>query len=432
MNIRRCHLLGQLRTIWLGAALAATALLALTPEDAIAQKGPLKIGVILPLTGVFAPNGQDALDGFQLYIDEIGGHVAGRKIELIVEDAQGKPDVGLTKARKLVEADRVHVLTGVVSTGVALAVQGYVREKKIPLVISADAGANQITMPGKLLNPYIFRVSQNSRTPGAVAADWAYKQGWRKVSMVTSDYAGGMEVAGGFVRVFCARGGQVVQDQYPPLGNPDFSPYIANLQKNVDGVVIFTPGADGLRLARQYIEAGLKDKIPYMDVFGQTSFEPNLPQLGDSGLGILSSLHYTAALKTPENERFVKAFRAKTGRLPTDNGPDGYAGARAIVEAAKAVSGNVEDTDKFMAALARVRFPSPKGDIALDEYHQVIQSMYIRKVEKVGSDYLNVPIASYTKIDQFWPYTAKEYMAFKHEDTQLKGKMTDCAKWLEK
>lgn len=431
MDIRRCHVLGQLRTIWLGVAFAATALLTLTPVGAIAQKGPVKIGVILPLTGVFAPNGQDALDGFRLYIDEIGGRVAGRKIELIVEDAQGKPDVGLTKARKLVEADRVHVLTGIVSTGVALAVQGYVREKKIPLVISADAGANQLTMPGKLLNSYIFRVSQNGRTPGAVAADWAYKQGWRKVSMVTSDYAGGMEVSGGFVRVFCARGGQVAQEQYPPLGTADFGPYIANLQKNVDGVVMFTPGADGLRLARQYIEAGLKGKIPLMDIYGQATFEPNLPQLGDSGLGILSSLHYSAALKTPENGRFVKAFRAKTGRLPTDNGPDGYVGARAIVEAAKAVAGNVEDTEKFMEALKRVRFPSPKGEITLDAFNNVIQSMYIRKVEKVGGEYMNVPIATYS-IDQFWPYTVREYMAFKSQYGELRGKMTDCAKWLEK
>ena len=407
------------------------ACLALAPVAAGAQKGPIKIGMILPLTGVFAPNGQDSLDGFQLYLEEIGGQAAGRKIEVIVEDAQGKPDIGLTKARKLVERDGVHVLAGIVSTPVAFAVQAYAREKKMPLVISADAGANLLTMPGKFLNPYVFRVSQNGRTPGAVAADWAYKQGWRRVAMITSDYAGGMEVSGGFVRVFCARGGRVVQEQYPPLGTPDFGPYITNLERSVDAVVMFTPGADGLRLARQYIEAGLKGKLPLMDIYGQATFEPNLPQLGDSSLGILSVLHYTAAIKTPENERFVKAFRARTGRLPTDNGPDGYVGARAIVEAAKAIGGNVEDTEKFMAALKRVKFPSPKGDIALDEYNNVIQSMYIRKVEKVGADYLNVPIASYS-INQFWPYSAKEYLAFKSNYGELKGKMTDCSKWLEK
>ncbi len=124
---------------------------------------------------------------------------------------------------------------------------------------------------------------------------------------------------------------------------PDFGPYITNLERKVDGVILFTPGADGLRFARQYIEAGLKGKVPLMDIYGQATFEPNLPQLGDTGLGILSALHYTAAIKSAENERFVKAFRAKTGRLPTDNGPDGYVGARTIVEAANALGGNIED-----------------------------------------------------------------------------------------
>ena len=410
----------------------AVLLLALVPLLAAAQKGPIRVGALLELTGVFAPNGQDSLDGFQLYLDEVGGQAAGRKIELIVEDTAGKPDVGLTKARKLIENDKVHVLTGIVSTGVALAVSTYIRERKVPLVISADAGANGLTMPGKLLNPFIVRVSQSGRGPGAAAADWAYKQGWRRVALLASDYAGGLEVMGSFARVFCLRGGQIVQEQYPPLGTADFGPYINNLNRNVDALVMFTPGADGLRFARQYIEAGLKGKLPLMDIYGQATFEPNLPQLGDSGLGLLSALHYTAAIKTPENERFVKAFRAKTGRLPTDNGPDGYVGARAIVEAAKALSGNIEDGEKFVGALKQVKFPSPKGNIAIDQYGNVIQSQYVRRVEKVGADYLNVPIAHYDTIDQFWPFDSKDYMAFKSVYTELKGKLTDCAKCLEK
>ena len=137
--------------------LISAALLALGPVIAAAQQGPIKVGALLELTGVFAPNGQDALDGFQLYLDEIKSQAGSRKIELIVEDTAGKPDLGLTKARKLVENDKVHVLTGIVNTGVALAVSSYIREKKIPLVISADAGASGLTMPGKLLNPFKVR-----------------------------------------------------------------------------------------------------------------------------------------------------------------------------------------------------------------------------------------------------------------------------------
>ncbi len=410
----------------------AILLVALAPTLAVAQKGPIRIGALLELTGVLAPNGQDSLDGFQLYLTEIGGQVGGRKIELIVEDTAGKPDIGVTKARKLVENDKVHVLTGIVSTGVALAVSSYIREHKVPLVLSADAGATHLTMPGKLLNPFIVRASHNARGPGAAAADWGYKQGWRRVSVVASDYAGGLEVIGSFARVFCQRGGQVLQEQYPPLGTADFGPYINNLNRSADAVVIFTPGAEGLRFARQYIESGLKARLPLMDVFGQATFEPTLQQLGDTGLGLLSTLHYTAALKTPDNERFVKAFRAKTGRLPTDNGPDGYVGARVIVEALKMTGGNIEDSEKFVAAMKQVKFNSPKGPIAFDQYGNVIQSQYVRKVEKVGADYLNVPLASYDNVDQFWPFDPKDYMAFKSAYSEHKGKLIDCANSLAK
>jgi branched-chain amino acid transport system substrate-binding protein len=402
------------------------------PIAVAAQQGPIRVGALMELTGVFAPNGRDALDGFNLYLEEVKAQAGGRKVEVIVEDTAGKPDVGLTKARKLVESDKVQVLTGIVSTGIALAVSPYAREKKVPLVISADAGANYITMPGKLLNPYVVRASQTGRGPGAAAADWAYKQGWRRVALVASDYAGGLEVMGSFARVFCFRGGQVVQEQYPPLGTPDFGPYITNLERKVDGVILFTPGADGLRFARQYIEAGLKGKVPLMDIYGQATFEPNLPQLGDTGLGILSALHYTAAIKSAENERFVKAFRAKTGRLPTDNGPDGYVGARTIVEAANTLGGNIEDADKFVAAMKQVKFPSPKGPIAYDQYGNVIQSQYVRRVEKVGNEYLNVPLATYDSVTQFWPFEADEYLKFKHTYPELKGSLGDCKKCLEK
>jgi branched-chain amino acid transport system substrate-binding protein len=413
-------------------AVMAAACLALADTSAMAQKGPIKVGVLLPFTGIFAPNGEDALAGFQIYLDEVGAQAAGRKIELIIEDEQGKPDVGLSKARKLVEGDKVHVVTGIVSSGVALAVNGYMREQSVPLVISADAGVNELTMPGKLHNSHLVRVSQTGRTPGATAADWGYKQGWRRVSVVSSDYSGGLEVAGSFARVFCQLGGRVVQEQYPPLGTNDYGPFLTNLDRSVDALATFIPGADGLRFGRQYLETGLKDKFPLMDIYGQVAYDPNLSQYGDGGIGILSSLHYTSVLKTPENEKFVKAFRAKLHRPPADNGPDGWVGARTIVEAAKAVNGNVEDVPKFMDALMHVKFPSPKGDISLDKYGNVNQSMYIRKVEKVGGEYVNAPIATYANQDQFWPYTDKEYLSFKYKYAELKGKMTDCAKYLEK
>ena len=393
----------------------------------------IKVGVLLPLSGNFAPNGQQALTGIKMYFDEIGNAVAGHKIELIVEDTQGKPDVGVTKARKLVERDGAQVLTGIVSSGVALAVNDYARENKVPLVLSGDAGADELTMPGPLVNPYLVRTSQNGRSVSAPAADWAYKKGWRKVTVIGSDYAGGVDTIHAFAQSFCQLGGQVIQEQWPPIGTSDFGPYLTNLDRTADGLVTFNPGADGLRLGQQFSEFGLKGKLTVLDIYGTIVYEPNLPQLGDATLGMYSSLFYSPMIKTAENERFVAEFRKRSdGQLPANEGPNGYVGAHAIADAIKTVNGDLSDTMKFIAALKAIKFPSPKGDISLDKYGQVIQSMYIREVQKVDGQLGNVPIATYTNVDQFWPFTDVGFAAYKYTYKELKGSLTDCGKLLAK
>jgi branched-chain amino acid transport system substrate-binding protein len=416
----------------IASALTCATPLALVSSAGLAQAPPLKIGVILPLSGSFAPNGEDALTGLKIYFDSINNEVAGRKIQMIVEDEQGRPDVALTKARKLVENDKVQILTGFVSSAVALAVNDYAREKKIPFVISADGGANELTVPGPLANPYLVRTSQNGRTPSAAAAEYVFKQGWRKVAAITSDYAGGFDTIGGFAQAFCKLGGSITQEQYPPISTNDYSPYVTNIKRDVDAVVTFLPGSGGLKFAKQFVESGLKDKLPLMDIYGQVAYEPYLAQLGEASLGILSTLHYSPMIKTPINESFVKEYVARAKRLPSDNGPDGWVGAKAIAEAAKAVDGKVEDADKFIAAFKAVKFDSPKGPIALDKFGQVIQSMYVRKVEKVGNDYVNVPVQTFANVDQFWPITLEEFESYKNRYVDLKGSMTDCSKVLEK
>jgi branched-chain amino acid transport system substrate-binding protein len=392
----------------------------------------IKIGVLLPLSGNFAVNGQQTLTGIKMYFDEIGNEVAGHKIELIVEDTQGKPDVTVTKARKLVERDGAQILTGIVSSGEALAVNDYSRESKVLLVLSGDAGADELTMPGPLANPYLVRTSQNGRTVSAAAADWAYKKGWRKITVMGSDYAGGVDVMHGFAQSFCKLGGEVIQEQWPPVGTSDFGPYLTNLDRKADAVVTFNPGADGLRLGQQYSEFGLKGKLAVLDIYGTIVYEPNLPQLGDGTLGMYSSLFYSPMIKSPENERFVAEFKKRMGGLPANEGPNGYVGAHAIADAIKATNGDLADKLKFIAALKAVKFASPKGDISLDKYGQVIQTMYIREVEKVDGQLGNVPIASYPNVDQFWPFSDVEFAAYKYTYKELKGSLGDCGKLLAK
>jgi branched-chain amino acid transport system substrate-binding protein len=392
----------------------------------------VKVGVLLPLSGNFSPNGQQALTGIKMYLDEIGSSAGGHKIDLLVEDSQGKPDVAVTKARKLVERDGAQVLSGIVSSGVALAVNDYSRGAKVPLVMSGDAGVDEVTMPGPLANPYLVRVSQNGRTVAAAAADFAFKKGWRKVTAIGDDYAGGVDTIYSFAQAFCKLGGQVVQAQWPPIGTSDFGPYLTNLDRKADAMVAFNPGADGLRLGQQFSEFGLKGKLPVMDIYATIVYEPNLPQLGDGTLGMYSSLLYAAMIKTPENERFVAEFKKRMGYVPSNEGPNGYVGMHAIADAIKTVNGDLTDTMKFMAALKEVKFSSPKGDIKLDKYGMVIQSMYIREVQKVDGALANVPVATYTNVDQFWPMTYEELDSYKYGYKDLKDQLSDCSKLLAK
>jgi len=276
-------------------------------------------------------------------------------------------------------------------------------------------------MPGKLANPYLVRISENSRTPSAVAADWAYKvKHWRKVTLMGSDYVAGVNLLFAFAREFCRLGGTITQAQFPPLDTADYGPYLTNLDRSADAMANFTPGAAGLRLGRQFADFGLKGKLPVVDLFGTLTYEPYLPQLGDAALGTYSTLIYTPMLKTPLNEKFVAAFKKRTGGVPTNEGPSGWVGARAIVDAIDAVHGNLGD---------KMEFISPKGPIALDKYGMVVQSMYVREVKKVDGQLANVPIATYHAIDQYWPYTEAELESFKHTYNDSKEKLTDCS-WL--
>lgn len=418
---------------WRAVAIASAAVLMFAASGVVVRAAdPIKIGILLSLSGNFAENGQQTLTGLKMYFDKVGNKAGGRPLQLIVEDTQSKPDTAVTKARKLVQSDNVAVLTGIVSSGEALAVSAYSRDSKTPLVLSGDAGVDELTMPGPLQNPYMVRITQNGRSVASAAAEWTYKKGWHKVVTIGSDYAGGIDTNFSFAQTFCKLGGKVIQAEWPPVGSVDFGPYLTNLDRSADAVVVFEPGADGLRLARQYSEFGLKAKMPIMDIYAGLTFESNLTQLGDATLGMYSSLFYTPMLKTPENQAFVAEFRKRMHTSPNNEGPNGYVGAHAIVDAIDALHGDLSDKMKFIAALRAIKFDSPKGPISLDKYGQVIQTMYIRQVQMVDGKPENVPVASYPNVDQFWPFTEAEVESFKYGYKESKNFLTDCAHLLAK
>src|SRR3989449_6928806 len=272
------------------------------------EREAVKIGLIYTNTGPLAQLGIDMRDGNLLYWSQAGNRVGGRRVELFLESTgSNKPDEGLTKARKLVERDRVHILTGVLETPVAYALAGYVNEKKVPLMINI-AGADGLTQ--KQRSDYVFRCSFSNSQASHPLGEWAHKQGYRKMVLIASDFAAGHEHIGGVARTFVAAGGQVIQELYPPLGVPDFVPYLTQVRRDTDVVAVAIFGSDAMRFVTQYAEFGLKGKIPLIAKGGLTD-ESFLDRLGDPALGIILSYHWSAALELTENRRVREAFESK-------------------------------------------------------------------------------------------------------------------------
>jgi branched-chain amino acid transport system substrate-binding protein len=368
-----------------------------------AQREPIKIGLLNALTGPLAVNGSEINEGIRLYWeDEMGGQVAGRPVRLIVEDSEGKPDVGLTKARKLAESDRVHLILGPVSSAVALAIRDYLTERKVPLIIT-QATANQLT--AEKASPTLFRSAMSSYQQEA-AGGWyvAAKLGHKRIAVVALDYVAGHEQADGFIKTFMESGGQSVEKVLIPLGATDVAPYLTRIQSKaseLDAVVAILWGPGAPQWLRAYQEYGLKGKLPLL-ALGETVSETYLQKVGDAALGIVNWMSYGPALDTPENKRFVQAFAKKYRKEPVYNNHLGYLAAKAGGEALKAVNANVEDQGRFLSALRKVRFEAPGGPFAFDDKQNAVIPTYIRRVEKIEGKLQNKAFDVVRDVDQFW------------------------------
>jgi len=399
-----------MRTTTFRMLLAAALALALAaPAGLDAQPSPIKIGFVTDLTGAAAQAAKDMVNGFTMYLDEIGHQMAGRKVELIVEDSQARPDVALTKLRKLVEHDRVHIVAGVLFGHIGYALAPKVEEYRIPAMFTV-AASDDLTQ--RLKYRWVIRTGWASSQPSHPFGEYAARTlGYRKVAVIGSDYAFGWEVVGGFQRSFEEAGGQVVQKLWAPLGAMDLAPYIAQLKRDADAVLTMVAGASTLQFFKQYQEAGLKGRIPLI-AGGPAVDEAFLPSMGDEALGVVSPLIYSGALDTPANRRFVKDYRAKFGKVPSYFAETNYTSGRWIHEAVKALGGNVEDREKLLVALRRVEIAdAPRGPVKLDANGNPIQNVYIRKVERNREGELqNTVIATMPAVSQFWKYNPEEFL----------------------
>ena len=378
------------------------------PGPVWAQKGPIKIGYMAPVTGGAAQVGRDMVNGFMMYLEENGNQIAGRKVEVIVEDTQGDPAIALTKLRKLVESDKVHVLAGLLFAHVGYALAPKIDEYKIPAlypVVSADDLSQR--KPAK----WVVRTGWTSSQPNQPFGEWVYKTlGYKKIVTIAADYSFGWEQVAGFQKTFEDSGGQVIQKLWPPIATTDFGPYLAQIKRDANAVFAVMVAAMPLRFAKQYQDAGLKARLPVIG--GGTSFDEFvLPTMGDEAIGAITPLIYSAALDTPVNHRFVRDYRAKYKKVPSYYSETNYTAARWINEGAKAVGGDVEDREKFLAALRKVEIPdAPRGPVKLDSYGGVVQNIYIRKVERKEGELWNTVIHTFPAVSQFWKYKPEEFL----------------------
>jgi branched-chain amino acid transport system substrate-binding protein len=392
------------------AALVLAAGVALAAQHAATEsaRGPIKVGFLVPLSGPYVQNGRDILNGFLLALDEMGYTAGGRRIELIVEDDEAIPAVGLTKARKLVERDKVDVMAGALLSSTGYALAPYIDAVGVPMVYPV-VSADDLTQRKR--SKWIVRTGWTASQPNHLFGEYAYRVlERRRIATIALDYAFGWESVGGFQRTFEAAGGIIAQRIWAPVSVHDFAPYLAQVSGDVDAVYALVLGRAALQFMRQYQEFGLKQRTLLIGG-GTTTDEHVLPFMGDEALGVITALHYSAALDTPANRRFAAAYRARFKKVPSYYSESMYSGARWLAAAAQAVNGRVEDRAAFLDALRRVHVADlPRGPMRLDEYGSPIENVYVRKVERVNGELQNTVIDTFPNVSQFWTYSPVEYL----------------------
>ena len=365
----------------------ALAIGALASSSLLAQDNKFRIGLILPMTGPFASTGKQIDAAVKLYLAQNGDSAAGRKIEVILKDDAGTPDTTKRIAQELVVNDKVNVLAGFGLTPLALATAPIATQSKTPMVVMA-AATSSITEA----SPYIIRTSFTLPQAAVGIADWAPKNGIKNVVTVVSDYGPGIDAERYFKDRFLFNGGKVTDSLRVPLRNPDFAPFLQKVRDlKPDAMFVFVPSGAGAAVMKQFTERGMDKAGIKLIGPGDVVDDDILNDMGDATLGTVTSHHYSAAHKSPTNQKFVDAFqKANKGLRPNFMAVGGYDGMRVIVEALKASKG-AGGGDGLLAAMKGQIFESPRGPMFIDaQTRDVVHNIYIRKVEKVNGQLYNV------------------------------------------
>ncbi len=372
--------------------------------------GPIRVGLLAPVTGNAAASGTDMLNGWNLYWKVNGNKIGAREVQTFHEDSAGDPTVALTKARLLVEQRQVHFFFGPLLASEGLALADYVKAQGIPWflpVVSAD----DLTQRQRV--PTMLRIAGwSSSQPHHPFGEWAYEQGYRKVATICADYAFGHEVCGGFSHTFSDKGGQIVAQLWDPLNTPDFSSYLTQIRGiTADAVFALQVGADSPRFVRQWNEFGLKGKVPLLG--GEVLLDQSLlRQMGPEAEGLISAGHFAEGRPAKATQDYVDLYLKEYNQLPSYYASALYAAAGWIAKAIQQNGGNVEDPKKLLDAVRGLSLDdSALGPMKLDEYGNPISNAYVRRAERRPDGKLwNVPIKTYEKVSQFWTYKPEDFL----------------------
>ena len=363
------------------------ATLALAGTAVLAQDNVFKIGLVLPMTGQQATTGRQIEAAAKLYMAQNGDTVAGKKIQLIIKDDTSIPDVTKRMAQELVVNDKVNVLAGMGITPSALATAAIATQSKTPLVVMA-AATSSITEA----SPYIVRTSFTLPQASVALADWAPKNGIKKVVNLVSDYGPGIDAEKFFKERMLFNGGQITESLRVPMRNPDFAPFLQKVRDlKPDALFVFVPSGAGAAVMKQFLERGMDKAGIKLIGTGDVTDDDQLNDMGDGALGVVTSHHYSAAHPSALNKKFVEAFKKANNNLrPNFMAVGGYDGMRVIYEALRATKG-VGGGDALLAAMKGQIFESPRGPIFIDaQTRDIVQNIYLRKVEKKDGQLYNV------------------------------------------
>jgi branched-chain amino acid transport system substrate-binding protein len=370
--------------------LLAIAAVSLLPSLASAQE-TVKIGLILPMTGQQASTGKQIDAAVKLYLAQKGATVAGKRIELILKDDTSVPDVTKRLAQELVVNDKVAVLAGFGITPSAMATAPIATQAKVPEVVMA-AGTSSITEA----SPFIVRTSFTLAQSSVPMAEWAAKNGIKKVITLVSDYGPGIDAEKSFTEKFKADGGTIVENLRIPMRAPDFAPVLQKVaDAKPDALFVFVPSGTGAQFVKQFVERGLDKSGVKLIATGDVTDDDQLNGMGDAVVGVINAHNYSAAHDSAANKAYVEAFRKANGGLrPNFMSVGGWDGMELIYGALKKTNGDTSG-QKLVDAMKGMAWESPRGPISIDPAtRDIVQNIYIRKVEKKNGELYNVEFAT--------------------------------------